>query len=274
MNRALLVGINAYPGNELRGCVNDVTDMAEFLTKSCGFQAEEVRLVTDGRATKQAIVDRLGWLLTGASAGDRVFFHYSGHGAQFPVRNAQGDVQRIDECICPVDFDWTEEHALRDKEFHELFSTVPAGVEFVWVSDSCFSGDLARAINKPHQKPKVMPMPADVEWRMRVAEKKRVPHRSFQHVMPGFNVALVSGCTAKQTSADADFAGRFNGALTYYLLQTLEAGDGLTAPLNSVVDRTRKALAKNQYEQDPQLEGSKDIMQLPFLSLKPKAAAA
>ncbi|HET7402221.1 MAG TPA: caspase family protein, partial [Usitatibacter sp.] len=30
-NRALLVGINAYPGQPLNGCVNDVKDMAGLL---------------------------------------------------------------------------------------------------------------------------------------------------------------------------------------------------------------------------------------------------
>ncbi|HEY3116002.1 MAG TPA: caspase family protein, partial [Chloroflexota bacterium] len=75
MNRALLVGINAYPGAPLNGCVNDVTDMASFLVKPCGFAMGDIRLVTDSRATKTAIVDRLGWLLTGLQKGDRILFH-------------------------------------------------------------------------------------------------------------------------------------------------------------------------------------------------------
>jgi hypothetical protein len=51
MNRAFLVGINAYPGNSLNGCVNDITDMAQFLVERCGFQHADIRLLTDGRAT-------------------------------------------------------------------------------------------------------------------------------------------------------------------------------------------------------------------------------
>src|SRR5262249_33204890 len=142
MNRALLVGINAYPGNELHGCVNDVTDMAEFLVGHCGFDEGDIRLLTDSRATTDAIKERLNWLLDGLKAGDRVVFHYSGHGAQFPIRGANGKVTRVDECICPVDFDWTEEHAIRDKQFGDMFKLIPSGVDFEWVSDSCFSGDL------------------------------------------------------------------------------------------------------------------------------------
>src|SRR5438034_24071 len=172
MNRALLVGINAYPGNELQGCVNDVTDMADFLVSHVGFDESDIRLVTDDRATTQAIVERLNWLTQGVQAGERILFHYSGHGAQFPIRDQNGKVTRVDECICPVDFDWTEPRAIRDKEFHQLFASVPKGVEFTWVSDSCFSGDLARVFLLSNLKVKVkaMPMPADIAWRLRTAD--------------------------------------------------------------------------------------------------------
>ena len=53
MDRALLVGINAYPGAPLAGCLNDVTDMATFLTSKSGFAADSIRLLTDSRATTQ-----------------------------------------------------------------------------------------------------------------------------------------------------------------------------------------------------------------------------
>ena len=70
MNRGLLVGINSYPGAPLRGCVNDVLDMAQFLTKACGFAMNDIRLLTDDRATTTGILERIGWLLTGLKAGD------------------------------------------------------------------------------------------------------------------------------------------------------------------------------------------------------------
>ena len=273
MNRALLVGINAYPGNELNGCVNDVTDMANFLVSHCGFQEDDIRLLTDKRATTQAIEDHLTWLLAGVKADDRIVFHYSGHGAQFPIRDASGHVSRVDECICPVDFDWTEQHAIRDKQFYDLFSKVPKGVEFTWVSDSCFSGDLARDLLPAGRKIKSFPMPADIAWRLRTADTKPVKLNSFEHVIDGYNAVLISGSSKTETSADADINGRYNGALTYYLLQTLSAPNGLTQTLDEAVARTRAALRRNGYSQHPQLEGSKDLMQQPFLvSLKKKAA--
>jgi metacaspase-1 len=272
MNRAFLVGINAYPGNELNGCVNDVTDMANFLVSHCGFQENEIRLITDARATTHAILDRVKWLISGVKAGDRIVFHYSGHGAQFPIRDASGHVSRVDECICPVDFDWTEEHAIRDKQFHDLFAKVPKGVEFTWISDSCFSGDLAREMHPPKRKFKVFPMPADIAWRMRTAETVGLKTMRFEHVIENFSAVLVSGCTMRETSADAEINGRFNGALTYYFLHTLSSPNGLTQSLEQAVARTRSALHRDGYSQHPQLEGAQQLMQLPFLVKAKKAA--
>jgi hypothetical protein len=74
VNRALLVGINAYPGQPLLGCVNDVNDVANFLVDRCGFDSSDVRLVVDDRATTNNIKERLAWLSKGTGIGDRILF--------------------------------------------------------------------------------------------------------------------------------------------------------------------------------------------------------
>jgi hypothetical protein len=267
MNRALLVGINAYPGNELRGCVNDVSDVADFLVARCGFRADEIRLVIDARATTAAIRARLVWLIKGAKAGDRLFFHYSGHGAVFPTRDAAGKVSRVAECICPVDFDWTEKHVIRDRDFEALFAQIPKGARLTWISDSCYSGDLARDLAPPRRtrRRKLMPMPVDIAWRLRAAKAKGLKQYGFEHVIASLSGILVSGCSAKETSSDAVIDGRPNGALTYYLLKELGRAGGLKQPLEDTLVRTRAALKKNGFSQHPQLEGSEKLMDSPFL---------
>jgi hypothetical protein len=62
MKRALLIGINQYPGQPLNGCVNDITDMADLLVSSQGFATDDIRLLSDDRATADAIRDRIKWL--------------------------------------------------------------------------------------------------------------------------------------------------------------------------------------------------------------------
>ncbi len=192
----------------------------------------------------------------------------------FPIRDANGKVSRIDECICPVDFDWTEEHAIRDKEFNKIFSTMPKGVGVTWVSDSCHSGDLGKAFLPPNQKAKAMPMPADIQWRMRTADTAGAKHVGFEHVIKDFGAVLVSGCGRLETSTDAEIDGRYNGALTYFFLKTLHGLNGLTQPLESAVARTRAELVRNGYAQHPQLQGAADLMVLAFLSAERKKKLA
>jgi len=280
MNKALLVGINKYPGCPLAGCVNDVTDMADHLVRRCGFREQEIRLICDGRATTAAILERLPWLVSGVRAGDRIVFHYSGHGAQAPTRNIQGEVDGLDEVICPVDFEWTDAHMIRDKDFAGLFAGVAVGVEFVWISDSCHSGDLERnvpltacasrtapvASNPCRTVARRMPAPGDIAWRIRTAEVEELtgPGR-FPKSAATLNVALLAACRSDQTAADAVFNGRPNGAFTRALLHALDGPLG-GKPLAAVMEGVAQALARGGYDQAPQIEGSEVIAGRPFLA--------
>ncbi len=251
MNKALLIGINKYPGNELHGCVNDISDMAHFLNQKCNFAMGDIRLLTDARATTHGIRERLKWLMGDVKAGDRLFFHYSGHGAQKATRNPKAEIDGLDEVICPVDFDWTDEHMIRDKEFHALFAKVPPGVEFVWVSDSCHSGDLTRTFKiskgKNKEKLKTILPPADLDWRLRTAAQSKIKALTMNGSTNSLNLALISGCKSNQTSADAYIKGRYNGALTYYLLSELKKAGGLTKDLRAVVKNVNLNLKKGRY---------------------------
>jgi uncharacterized caspase-like protein len=269
MQRALLVGINTYPTAPLRGCVNDITDMADYLVASAGFAKADIRLLTDARATREGILERLGWLLTGVQPGDRVLFHYSGHGAQVPTRNPQGEVDGLDEVICPVDFDWTDEHLIRDKEFHRIFAAVPDGVKFFWISDSCHSQDLTKEFSPPatHHRSRLLVPPADIEWRIQTAhEQKITPLGLLKSAAKEEVAALMAGCESAQTSADANFNGRANGAFTYFLLQSLKTAGGAKAPLNKLITTVRQSLQVAGYTQRPSLEGPASLCKQGFLA--------
>ena len=255
MNRALLVGINEYPGCPLAGCVNDVTNMAAYLVAKQGFAQADIRLLTDGRATTAAILSRLAWLIQGAKAGDRILFHYSGHGATVACRNAADEVDGVDDVICPVDFDWSAQRMITDKQFLAIFSQLPAGVKFNWISDSCHSGHLDRDfVTGGPGRSKSYPMPADIAWRNSVA--RSAGHTSRGIVGGLLDVGFVAGCRSDQTSADTSIDGKPAGALTGYLLKTLVAMP-VASPLNAAVARTAAALGHDGYEQVPQADGAR-----------------
>lgn len=147
--RALLVGINEYPdeANRLEGCVNDVFLMSSVL-QEIGFQPEEIRVVLDDRATARGIRHRLDWLLDETRAGDQRVFFYSGHGAQISGYGVKDEVDRIDECLVPHDFDWSPERAVLDDELYELYSQLPYESQFYMFLDCCHSGGMARGSRK------------------------------------------------------------------------------------------------------------------------------
>lgn len=263
-NRALLVGINAYPNAPLQGCINDVTDMAQFIEEVLDFQKEDIHLLTDGRATKKEIVAHLEQLIQDVGPGDRILFHYSGHGTTLTLRDTHGAVSTVHDAICPVDFDFTPEHAVTDKEFRALFQNIPKGVEFNWISDSCHSGDLARAAGPG--RPRSYPIPPDMQWRLAAAMDKGLHPLGFAKSIEHLNGALIAGCRTDQTSADAYFSGRANGALTYFLLRALRPPEGSQLPLTALVERVASMVSKSGYEQEPQLRGNPSIVELPFLA--------
>lgn len=143
--RALLIGINDYPdpASRLEGCVNDVFLMSSVLQES-GFDPEDIRIVLNDRATTRGIMDRLHWLLDGVRDGDERMLFYSGHGAQIPRYNIQGEPDHVDECLVPYDFDWSPAHAILDRQFAELYSQLPYDSYFVAMFDCCHSGGLTR----------------------------------------------------------------------------------------------------------------------------------
>jgi hypothetical protein len=251
-NKALLVGINTYPNpnNNLRGCINDIVDMEYFITsKNKVYQKENIKTLIDSRATKKGILDHLNWLLLGASAGDQILFHYSGHGAQLPSNGHTFEKDGLDEIICPYDFSDADANktAITDKEFAKIFAGIPKGVHFVWISDSCHSEDLSR---KQHIAP-------DTRFRRfnHVHQNKTItPAASLSAEPIPLHGALLSGCASHQLSADAYINNRFNGAFTHYLIKNLSQY-GQDASMQDIIKYVNIDLMHNDYDQNPQSEG-------------------
>lgn len=143
--RAVLVGIDQYanPANNLYGCVNDSYRMSEVL-QEMGFEPHEIRVLHNDRATAAAIRERLEWLLDDVKDGDIRFFHYSGHGAQIAGYGTQSEVDKVDECLVPHDFDWSLEKAIIDDWLFDHYSQLPYDARLVMILDCCHSGGMAR----------------------------------------------------------------------------------------------------------------------------------
>jgi hypothetical protein len=224
--------------------------MENFITtKNKVYAKENIKTLTDSGATKKGILEHLNWLLLGASAGDQILFHYSGHGAQLPSNGQTFEKDGLDEIICPYDFSDADaaKTAISDKEFTKIFATIPKGVHFVWISDSCHSEDLSR---KQHITP-------DIRFRRFNHEPQHSvssPVASLSAAPIPLHGALLSGCASHQLSADAYINNRFNGAFTHYLIKNLSQY-GQDASMQEIIKYVNIDLMENDYDQNPQSEG-------------------
>jgi len=103
---ALLVGINQYGGNGLKGCITDVEQQQELLRYRFGFQSEDILTLTDRAATRNQIVDAFReHLIQQAQPDDIVVFHFSGFGtkAKLPDGSQQGNSSPVINCLVPSD---------------------------------------------------------------------------------------------------------------------------------------------------------------------------
>lgn len=261
MNRALLVGINNYQNlNCLEGCVNDIEDVAGFLQAACGFSPDEICILRDNEADALSMLEKLSGLVNGLSSGDRVLFYYSGHGVQMDNNGVVADA------ICPYDFHWAKpETAIRDEDFLALFANIPENVDFIWVSDSCHSGDLFREALPERRQLKSPVAPADIRNQLALLRQNGAERTTMKGVSETLNLAFIAACASNQVAEDGIFAGRSNGAMTFYLLRRLEGPGGLQQSLAMVVKLVHDDLDP-WYPQDPSVAGDPELIARGFLT--------
>ena len=263
--RAFLVGINRYrvPGADLRGCVNDVKDLSAALMQFHGFKKSDITVLTDLAASKKAMQAGIGALLRSSKKGDVALVHYSGHGSHVPDDNKDESDGR-DEILCPTDLDWDD--PLRDDWLRRTLDSVRAGVNLTVIMDCCHSGTNTRAILPPDApvKERYLPSPSALKA---VESGRSVPKKVTSELRGSSRNArrndivnadlpevLITGCRDTQTSADAFINGRFNGALTFSLVQAIRKGRGRLT-YRDLHQHATAELKKRKFEQVPQLEG-------------------
>lgn len=269
--KALCVGINKfknYPSATLQGCVNDANDMSALLQKLLGFQSGDITTLLDAQATKANIMSHLKAMVDGAKAGKYSYlvFSWSSHGTQVP--DLDGDEpDRADEAFCPHDLaqkgnQWDRNHIIVDDELRDLFIQLPANVLLEVYLDTCHSGTGLKAIDMLlDRKPRYLPPPSleafqEVEGKRSRGLSRGLLEKGIVHHI------LWAACRANQTSADANIAGGWHGAFTYYFCKEMYACNNSLSRAQ-VLAKVRSDLAAGHYSQVPQLESEATKRKLP-----------
>lgn len=269
--KALFVGINKfakYPQFTLNGCVNDVADMIALHKDLLGFKSSEITRLTDAQATKANIMTNLKAMVADARSGklSSLVFALSSHGTQ--MEDTSGDEpDGKDEAFVPYDIaekngKWDPSRIISDDELHDLFASLPAGVLLEVYLDTCHSGTGLRGAEFGLHAPKPRYIaPPSHEFTKKTAKmrgfKLKRPEDSAKNKtkeVAGKDHVLWTGCKSNETSADAYFDGRYNGAFTYNYVKVMRATKNKLAR-KDVVAKVR-ALMKGKFTQNPQLEGN------------------
>jgi metacaspase-1 len=279
MKKAFLVGINDYPGsgNDLAGCVNDTANLRDLLVTGFAFTTADIRVLTNAKATRAAILEGLAEMVAKAAMGDILVFHYSGHGTQVPDQDGDESEDHLDEALCPHDFSW-DGTWIRDDDLADVFSRLPKDVHLEVLLDCCHSGTGTREIALGAraktagagiaatmiQKPRIarrryLPPPSRLVDRIAAAERRGGIVRrvgSLVEAKPrGLNHVLWAACTPAQYAADAEIGGRPNGAFTWFFCEAARTA-GLDATRAALIERTKSTLKADGFDQSPQLECS------------------
>jgi len=254
--KALCVGINDYPydGSDLNGCVNDARGWASVLKEL--YEFKDIALLLDEQATKAGLLAGVEQLLAGATRGDVLVFTNSSHGSY--KADTDGDEERYDEILCPYDI---ADNDIVDDELRNLFENLPDGVHLTVILDNCFSGTATRAavseiipgLRTPDDRRVRFLSPALRGGKILQNPWKARPRRQEKHPESKMKDVLLTGCSDKEYSYDANIDGSYHGAMSFYALQAIrEAPDTLTyGRLHS-----RLVSLIEDYPQSPQLEGS------------------
>ena len=194
---SLLFGINDYhgSGNDLSGCLNDIDDVEKKLKRD--FPEFHIRKFKDSEVTTQKFISEIENVFNMIKLPGVLYIHYSGHGTQIP--NIQ-EINKYDEAL------YLYNGPLVDDNIWTLQQKTPEGLKVIAKFDSCFSGNMNRSIITGT---KIR------FYKLHGIRIMKTPVRKFNKSASDKWI-IFSGCGEEQTSSDAFFNNRANGAFTYY----------------------------------------------------------
>ena len=242
--KALLIGINYFnTENELSGCINDVHNIALYLTTKAQFKPCDIDIYTDDTTdgiigtTYDGIINNLNKLALSSWTDklDLIYIHYSGHGAQ-QVDTNNDEPDGLDECICPSDCD-TKGFITDDTLNTILCNSFNPKTRVRVVFDACHSGSAL-----------------DLQYSCETSDKMKIINNKL---LKG-DIILISGCRDIQTSADSKYDNQAAGALTHNLLNVLNNINYNICAL-SLLDKIHESFKIDNTPQYPLLSSSKKI---------------
>lgn len=235
---AVLIGINYKNSNcELRGCENDIQDLKNILINVFKFEPENILVLLESMGgnsvpTAQNIVNAIDWLVKKNKEGfNNLWFQYSGHGTYVPDQNGD-EIDGRDEAIVTSD----QKLLTDDFLFERLINRISEKTKMMAIMDCCHSGSILDL----HYKYCGGAVNSNINSRCKTKA----------------DIVALSGCSDSQTSADAVFNNKWNGALTKNLVQILGLSN-FNLSCNSLMINLINNLKREGFTQFPEMTCTK-----------------
>ncbi len=251
--RALVVGINTYPGfgpeSQLVGAVRDARALAEMLIERYRFPPEHVSALVDEQATRAGILEALAKLREGLRSDDHLVVFFSGHGSRMTDREGdEGD--GLDETLVPFDSGRLdgENRDITDDEINDWAAgALEVTPHVTLIFDCCHSATMHR----PGWK--VRSVPPDLRP---VEELPPSPILVWRDVETGPRPLIVAACLDDERAYELPRSAsrEARGALSLHLTEALRAARS-EMTWREIFDQTAARLALEHLDQHPQISG-------------------
>jgi hypothetical protein len=271
VKKAVLIGINyTNTTNALNGCINDITNINNFLVNNCEYSQNNVKILTDKSTvlpSKNNIIENIKWLVSNNLKGDTLFFYFSGHGSNSLDKN-KDESDGKDEDIIPLDFT-TSGTISDDWLYQQLASNVSENINLWCFFDSCHSGtvlDLMYNYKSYCTYKGKVPLDKNSKYNPLEWTDRFLFSQEKSRTLTG-NICQFSGCLDPEFSADAKLENTYQGAFTYCFLKFLnnnliKVGDktifsGSNIKLKDVLKEINALLDIYKFAQNSQLSVGK-----------------
>lgn len=185
-SKALVVGVDKYPGNSLAGCVNDATAIAKLLTSEP--YDFSVRLLLDEEVTRPSLKRELSRVLD----ADFSLIYFAGHGCKTNTASylVTIDAEPFDE---GVDFSYLT---------NTIKSVAKNNQNVIVILDCCHSGDATVRGGVALQN----------------LERQDIPSIS------GSGRILIAACKGSEKAKEIVVNDEMHGLFTHYLIEALDGG--------------------------------------------------
>lgn len=263
---ALLVGITKYKNgkiNEIPGCENNVSLLAETLIKDFGFAENNVVSLSNERATRDEIYKNFQTHLIGnakkAKADGKeavVVYYFCGHGSQFADQDGDENDGK-DETFVAYDSRTANVFDVLDDEIDDLKAELrPYTTNTTLILESCHSGTGSRGDARESQ---LVSQETDEDARKRIPYKRKFPATSDADTLSYTELAAsLSSNTAKSETKEFCGCDKPLSLMTKALVQGLARADHSTTYRGLMREVSAEVAANSR--QEPQVEGNRDAL--------------